>query len=85
MTAPRDRFRGRVLALGAAFVLASLVLMAQALPQGVKKGATMAGITEYTYPNGLRLLLLPDSGSNTITVNVTYLVEIGRASCRERV
>src|ERR1043166_4841484 len=74
MTAPRDRFRGRVLALGAAFVLASLVLMAQALPQGVKKGATMAGITEYTYPNGLRLLLLPDSGSNTITVNVTSLV-----------
>ena len=30
----------------------------------------MAGITEYTYPNGLRVLLLPDSGSSTITVNV---------------
>jgi len=34
----------------------------------------MAGITEYTYPNGLRILLLPDSGSGTITVNVVYLV-----------
>jgi zinc protease len=34
----------------------------------------MAGITEYTYPNGLRVLLLPDSGSSTITVNVVYLV-----------
>ena len=34
----------------------------------------MAGITEYTFPNGLRVLLLPDSGSNTITVNVVYLV-----------
>jgi zinc protease len=34
----------------------------------------MAGITEYSFPNGLRALLLPDSGSNAITVNVVYLV-----------
>jgi zinc protease len=34
----------------------------------------MAGVTEYTYPNGLRVLMLPDSGSSTITVNVVYLV-----------
>src|SRR5215467_947976 len=46
----------------------------QTLPAGVRKGASMAGITEYTYPNGLRVLLLPDSGSNVITVNVVYLV-----------
>lgn len=46
----------------------------QALPQGVKAGPSMAGITEYTYPNGLKVLLLPDSGSNTITVNIVYLV-----------
>src|SRR5712671_1704482 len=50
------------------------MLAAQTLPQGVKKGPSMAGITEYTYPNGLRVLLLPDSGSSVITVNVTYLV-----------
>src|SRR5262244_2394211 len=49
-------------------------LHAQTLPTGVQKGPTMAGITEYTFPNGLRVLLLPDSGSNTITVNVVYLV-----------
>ena len=34
----------------------------------------MVGITEYTYPNGLRVLMIPDSGSSTITVNVIYLV-----------
>src|SRR5262245_63836820 len=56
------------------FILASIVLAAQTLPSGVQKGPSMAGITEYTYPNGLRVLLLPDSGSNTITVNVVYLV-----------
>src|SRR6476660_4779691 len=49
-------------------------LQAQTLPAGVRKGPSMAGITEYTYPNGLRVLLLPDSGSNTITVNAVYLV-----------
>src|SRR5499433_2186776 len=49
-------------------------LHAQTLPTGVQKGPTMAGITEYTFPNGLRVLLLPDSGSNTITVNAVYLV-----------
>jgi zinc protease len=49
-------------------------LSAQTLPAGVSKGPAMAGITEYTYPNGLRVLLLPDSGSSTITVNVVYLV-----------
>src|SRR5215468_5218567 len=52
----------------------SAVISAQTLPSGVKKGPSMAGITEYTFPNGLRVLLLPDSGSNTITVNVVYLV-----------
>jgi len=64
----------RVLALSAAVILSTFVLSAQTLPQGVRKGPSLAGITEYTYPNGLRVLLLPDSGSSTITVNVTYLV-----------
>ncbi len=49
-------------------------LPAQTLPAGVRKGPSMAGITEYTYPNGLQVLLLPDSGSSTITVNIVYLV-----------
>src|SRR5262249_44581835 len=55
-------------------LLSAVVLTAQTLPQGVRKGPSMAGITEYTYPNGLRVLLLPDSGSSTVTVNMTYLV-----------
>src|SRR5678816_2910154 len=55
-------------------VLSAAPFAAQTLPQGVQKGPSMAGITEYTYPNGLKVLLLPDSGSSTITVNVVYLV-----------
>ena len=50
------------------------LLAAQTQPPSVQKGPSMAGITEYTFPNGLRVLLLPDSSSNTITVNVVYLV-----------
>lgn len=68
------RFRDSVLVAIVAISLSVFTLGAQTLPQGVRKGASIAGITEYTYPNGLRVLLLPDSGSNTITVNVTYLV-----------
>src|SRR6059036_3454516 len=68
-----SRFRHTVLALIAVATLSTFA-GAQTLPQGVKKGPSMAGITEYTFPNGLRVLLLPDSGSSTITVNVVYLV-----------
>jgi zinc protease len=32
------------------------------------------GITEYTLPNGLRVLLFPDASKPTTTVNITYLV-----------
>ena len=34
----------------------------------------MGGITEYDFPNGLRVLLYPDAAKPKITVNVTYLV-----------
>lgn len=44
------------------------------LPPGVTKGASVEGITEYRLPNGLRVLLFPDSTKQTITVNITYLV-----------
>jgi zinc protease len=57
-----------------AILLIATTLSAQTLPQGVTKGPSMAGITEYTYPNGLKVLLLPDSGSSTVTVNIVYLV-----------
>src|SRR6266480_3461224 len=34
----------------------------------------MGGITEYDFPNGLRVLLYPDPAEPKITINVTYLV-----------
>ena len=34
----------------------------------------MGGITEYDFPNGLKVLLYPDPAEPKITVNVTYLV-----------
>src|SRR3982751_2801294 len=47
---------------------------AQTFPPGVEKKASLGGITEYAYPNGLRVLLYPDASNPKITVNVTYLV-----------
>jgi len=38
------------------------------------KVTTVEGITEYRLANGLRVLLFPDPGKPTVTVNVTYLV-----------
>ena len=61
----------RVFILVAAVAMAA---MAQTLPPGVTKGAALAGITEYSYPNGLRVLLLPDSSSTKVSVNMVYLV-----------
>ena len=44
------------------------------LPAGVEQGPTVEGVTEYTLPNGLRVLLFPDATQPKTTVNVTYLV-----------
>ena len=38
------------------------------------KGRSVEGITEYSLPNGLRVLLFPDPSKPTITVNITYMV-----------
>jgi zinc protease len=46
----------------------------QTLPQGVQKVTSVEGITEYSWPNGLRVLLFPDQSQPKVTVNVTYLV-----------
>ena len=40
----------------------------------LQKVATVEGITEYQMDNGLKVLLFPDNSSQTITVNITYLV-----------
>src|SRR6202790_3038289 len=46
----------------------------QTMPRGVEKKASLGGITEYAYPNGLRVLLFPDPSSPKVTVNATYMV-----------
>ena len=47
----------------------------QTLPPGVQKKASVGGITEYQYPNGLRVLLYPDPANPKVTVNM--IVEVG--------
>ncbi len=55
-------------------VICAATAFAQTLPQGVEKKATVGGITQYDYPNGLRVLLFPDPSSPKVTINMTYLV-----------
>jgi zinc protease len=74
MSLPNRRVVERACLTTLLILTLTVLLGAQTLPPGVQKGPSLAGITEYTFPNGLRVLLLPDSGSNTITVNVVYLV-----------
>jgi zinc protease len=63
-----------VVAVPAALLALAALAFCQTLPQGVQKKASLAGITEYEYPNGLRVLLYPDGSNPTISVNVVYLV-----------
>ncbi|MFZ4473650.1 MAG: M16 family metallopeptidase [Saprospiraceae bacterium] len=44
------------------------------LPTGVQKITEVEGITEYSFDNGLHLLLFPDQSKPIITVNITYKV-----------
>ena len=55
-------------------LLASACGQAQALPNGTQKITAVEGITEYSFPNGLHVLLFPDSSQPKITVNVVYRV-----------
>jgi zinc protease len=58
-------------------IVASLLAgyaVCQTLPPGVEKKASLGGVTEYDFPNGLRVLLFPDPASPKVTVNMTYLV-----------
>ena len=64
----------RLVLAGAIVTFLALPALPQTLPQGVEKKNSMAGITEYSFPNGLRVLLFPDPSSPKVTVNMTYLV-----------
>src|ERR1700712_852253 len=57
-----------------AILALALPALCQTLPPGVQKKATVGGITEYDYPNGLRVLLYPDPANPKVTVNMTVLV-----------
>lgn len=50
-----------------------LVLFTNVYAQ-IKQTASVEGITEFQLNNGLKVLLFPDNSSQTITVNITYLV-----------
>jgi zinc protease len=47
---------------------------ANAAAPALKEVASVEGITEYTLPNGLHVLLFPDPSKPKVTVNITYLV-----------
>ena len=46
----------------------------QTVPSGVKKISSVEGLTEYAFPNGLRVVLFPDQSNPKVTVNMTILV-----------
>src|ERR1700730_2258993 len=64
----------RLIAVSIATVVLTVAALAQALPRGVQKVTSVEGITEYSFANGLHVLLLPDNSKPKITVNVVYLV-----------
>ena len=71
--------RNAIWRTGAALLLTALctVTLAQTsvrLPNGVSRGPTVEGITEYRLANGLRVVLFADQSKPTATVNITYLV-----------
>ena len=57
-----------------ALSLMSAGVNSQTLPAGIKKVTSVEGISEYTLPNGLRVLLFPDQTKQNVTVNIVYLV-----------
>ncbi len=65
---------GLLLAGALLFGATATAQTAPALPEGVTRGASVEGITEYQLRNGLKVLLFPDVSKATVTVNITYLV-----------
>jgi zinc protease len=67
------RFK-RLIAIAAAAMVLTAAALAQTLPPGVQKVTNLEGVAEYSFPNGLHVLLFPDNSKPKITVNVVYLV-----------
>src|SRR5450830_1733756 len=64
----------RALVIGGALFFTAPAAFSDSLPKGMTQVTSVEGITEYRLPNGLRVLLMPDTTKPTVTVNVTYLV-----------
>ena len=64
----------RLIAMVAAAILLTAAALAQTLPPGVQKVTSLEGVSEYSFPNGLHLLLFPDNSKPKTTVNVVYKV-----------
>jgi zinc protease len=60
------------------------LLFAAAAGAAPQKTATIEGVTEYRLDNGLRVLSVPDAGTETLTVHITYLVGSRHESYGER-
>ncbi|HXU41959.1 MAG TPA: insulinase family protein, partial [Burkholderiales bacterium] len=56
------------------FAAAALLLLAASLALAQTKVASIEGVTEYRLQNGLRVLMIPDPGVDTVTVHIIYLV-----------
>ena len=69
-----SRFFIFCLLLVGGFVPAMAAQAPDTLPAGVTRGPSVEGTTEYTLPNGLRVVLTPDPSKPNVTVNMTYLV-----------
>lgn len=54
--------------------MAAQTAVAQAVQGKYKKLASVEGITEYAFDNGLKVLLLPDPSRPKVTINMTVLV-----------
>jgi zinc protease len=63
-----------MLALLRRFALLTLFVPLAVAAQQLKPVAQVEGISEYRLPNGLQVLLVPDSSKPTTTVNLTYRV-----------
>lgn len=53
-----------------------LIVTAQTvkLPEGITKGPSLGGVSEYNLKNGLKILLIPDQSRQNATVNIVYHV-----------
>jgi zinc protease len=71
--------RIRMTPAAALMMVAAPVLAAQSRPPAQSQApsratlvTTLEGISEYLFPNGLRVLLLPDSSKSDLTVSISY-------------